>query len=102
MKNVVTPEFTVELRAPLEPAYDAELLDRFMRRLGLAVYARACRDAANRLCDPASVRLKREARRWLRSEESLALARGAWLRVRREDIDNWIQGGCKGIYRRKE
>lgn len=63
-----------------------------VRRLGLAVLARALRDAAGRQCNPMEAA---EARAWLQSGGAMFWIEAMGLRIHQSDFDNWLAAGSQ-------
>jgi hypothetical protein len=64
--------------------------EKEIRRLGLAILARACRDAAGRDQD-----LSTDAREWLSNGEAMYWVDALGLRIKKNDLDQFISSGCK-------
>lgn len=73
--------------------WPVELSDSDVRRLGIAVFVQAIRDAASRDRTPKRAADREAAQTWL-IEDGAAWARSLGMRINRADIVAWIDSGC--------
>jgi hypothetical protein len=89
---------------PMEAYFEGSISDKIgekeIRRLGMAILARALRDALSENGE------RRAARRWLRSGEALLWAQALNMRITQQMINDWLKSPAipdqRGVHQRKK